>query len=298
MINQYEKIRYADERGYRILHIKGTHADSSTTPYLHYCSDPMLIWFISGSGSIKVEGKRYRINEGDLVLLNPTELFRISVEGEGYHERMTVLISESLFLSYPEAMKQLFAPIKEREKGIGNLIPAETVKKFGLDETLGKLLEHTCSDKSFAQLLVFCGIAELLTGIGEAKAGETQEQGQAISNPLIGEVLEYLNLHVTEDFEISDVAEEFNIDKSYLSHLFKEHVGMSLWTYVVLRRLQKFNSLIVEHDSIEEAAFLAGFKNYSNFFRLYKKHMGVSPTEFKKQIRKSAKIVNTDTRLF
>jgi len=76
------------------------------------------------------------------------------------------------------------------------------------------------------------------------------------------------------------------MNSSYLSHLFKDRVGMSLWNYVILRRLHRFNDLLQNGCSIEQACYEVGFQNYANFFRLYKKHMGLTPTQYKKQLQK------------
>jgi AraC-like DNA-binding protein len=56
--------------------------------------------------------------------------------------------------------------------------------------------------------------------------------------------------------------------------------------YLALRRIHLVNDLIRRGDPITEACFTAGFKNYSNFFRLYKKHTGLTPQEFKNSIGK------------
>lgn len=46
-----------------------------------------------------------------------------------------------------------------------------------------------------------------------------------------------------------------------------------------------FHALVRNGHSIEDASWQAGFANYSNFFRLYKKHTGMTPIQFKKQLR-------------
>ena len=76
MKSQFDKARYNDNPGYRLLHVKGAHAGDSPLPYLHYSPNFMLLYFKHGIGSIKIEGRHYDINEGDIILLNPSELFQ------------------------------------------------------------------------------------------------------------------------------------------------------------------------------------------------------------------------------
>ena len=48
--------------------------------------------------------------------------------------------------------------------------------------------------------------------------------------------------------------------------------------------LLMFNNALSDHVSLETAAYSVGFTNYSNFYRLYKKYMGLTPLEFKQQM--------------
>ena len=45
MITKYNKVRYDDNLGYRILHVTGTNTGESALPYLHHCLNYMLLYF-------------------------------------------------------------------------------------------------------------------------------------------------------------------------------------------------------------------------------------------------------------
>jgi len=283
---QYDKKRYDNNLGYRLLHVKGNHAGDSTLPYMHHSIDCMMVYFKSGEGVVKIEGKKYIIHEGDVLILNPNEIFRFNVNDKTYHERITLSLQAGIFDSFDRAENELFAPFYNRSKGIGNLIRKEQAVNFGIDRYFEEILENSKSHTPSSPLMAFCKIAELLSVISK-NILPSDDESQFVFNPFIGEVIDYINLHFKEDIDISSVAENFNIDKSYLSHLFKKHVGISLWTYTIYRRIQTFNRIITEMDSVEDACYEAGFKNYSNFFRLYKKHMNMTPSEYKKELSKA-----------
>ena len=287
---QYEKKRYNYGLGYRMLHVKGSHAGDSTLTYLHYSLSCMLIYFKSGEGVIKIEGRTYKLHAGDIVLLNPTEIFRFSVDDNIPHERLTINIDETMFDSFGEIHKELFSPFHNREKGAGNVIRAEKSRELGLDIYLDKILEYAESQEQTAPLMIFCKLTEFLSSLKDISAAD-QSENQVPLNPLVESVLEYLNIHFKEELSISSVAEKFNIDKSYLSHLFKEHTGVSLWTYVIYRRIQVFNTMLLQGGTAEENCYKVGFQNYSNFYRLYKKHMGVSPSQLKKETKTSFRTI-------
>lgn len=45
----------------------------------------------------------------------------------------------------------------------------------------------------------------------------------------VGEALEYVNTHMTEDISVRDIADALNVSQSYLSHAFKKSTGYGLW---------------------------------------------------------------------
>lgn len=286
MQEKYKRANYDDNLGYKIIHVDGMHAGESTLSYLHYSMNFLFMYFKSGEGNIKIEGRNYRIEEGDIIILKPTELFQFTVNDSIYHERISLNVNESLLNYFPYDFNALFEPFYEREKGIGNKISAKTVHEYGLDKYFDEIMKYVRLSDSTSAVLGFCKVVELLAELNKiVTPNEFKESSQIFLNPLIGKILNYLNMNFKEDITLADVAERFNIDKSYLSHLFKEHVGMSLWTYVIFRRIKTFNYLLITNNSIEDTCYQAGFQNYSNFFRLYKKYMKMTPTEYKKQIK-------------
>ncbi len=286
MSAEFCKINYTDNIGYRLLHAKGEDGADSTLDYLHYSSNYIIIYFHCGNGRIKIEGRSYIIREGDMIIINPSEIFQFSVDGGSYHERLTLSVNEALIKDFPYDCSSLFSPFYKREKGVGNRISAQRARDMGLDSLMLEILDCIKSPEPSQKALSFCKTIEFLVRLGGiVKPDESYNDESEGRHPLINSVLVYLNLHFKENISIEDVAGEFNIDKSYLSHLFKEQVGMSLWTYVVLRRIQQVNALMRRCESVEQACYGAGFQNYSNFFRLYKKYMKIAPTEYKKQLK-------------
>ena len=95
-----------------------------------------------------------------------------------------------------------------------------------------------------------------------------------------------MDAYYDDDLSLSEIADRFYHSKYHVCHLFREQVGVTLGDYLVLRRIHLVNDLIRRGDPVTEACFAAGFKNYSNFFRLYKKHTGMTPLEFKNSIGK------------
>ena len=111
-----------------------------------------------------------------------------------------------------------------------------------------------------------------------------EEKTKAVDNKIVNNVIAYINQNFQYEISLEEIAKEFYVDKFYISRLFKEYVGVTVWNYVIFRRISAFNDLIRVNTPIEEAYLRVGFLNYSNFFRLYKKHMNMTPSEYKKKV--------------
>lgn len=281
MEKHYQKEYYNDLPGFFMRHTVGPNAVDSTTGHLHLNANRMLLYFIQGSGNLVVEDKVHRIQAGDVIITDSTELFHCSIDPGVYHERISFHIAPQFWQKFPCSTEHLFRIFTARSKGEGNVIPAKTVESSGLGAALKELFELIQQDSPNRDMLALSKLIQLLTlldGLRSTVDAPIQKES------LLHQVLQYLNEHYTEDISVAQVAEAFHITPSYLAHWFKNRTGLSPWNYVILRRLKRANDLMTQGHSAEEACYRVGFDNYANFFRLYKKHTGVSPSQFKKQL--------------
>lgn len=283
----YQKHCYTTGYGVQLNHTMGSSAEASTLGFPHSTSEFMLYYFLHGTGNIKIEGRSYEIQAGDMILLNPAEMFHCTIDSSKYHERYVLHIDNSVIQNFPDNCQDLLNTFYARQKGYGNHISAHTVTESGLDTLMKSIYTYIQGEKAADTAMVICKTVELLVQINTIlKDPSAVAQPPTYENKLIHRVLLFLDKHHQENISISNIAQNFNIDKSYLSHLFKNNVGTSVWNYVIFLRINHFNNLIIHNHSIEEACHQSGFQNYSNFYRLYKKHMGITPQQFKQQYKK------------
>ena len=278
----FEKRRYRTAFGFQLSHTQGIISSSSTVSRPHTTANYMVFYFLHGHGNIRVEGKTYEMNAGDVVFISPPELFCCTVDRDHFHERMVLYLPPSIIERLPGDYSFLWDPFTRHEKGVGNHIPAETVRVYGLDALFAEMHEQVMRGDPTGELLAFGKVVELLTVLERCTDDSATRPHRS---SLIDDVLAYLNENYTQPLTVAEVANQFFVNPSHLAHLFKECTGMPLWTYVILRRIQRFNELLQQGCAAEEASRRVGFQNYSNFFRLYKKYERMTPAEYKKQLR-------------
>lgn len=95
---------------------------------------------------------------------------------------------------------------------------------------------------------------------------------------------EYLNDNIDKNISLDLIGKDIGISKYYLHRLFTEIYGHTPLEYLTSIRLEKAKSqLQYSKDSIFKIAIECGFDNTSYFSNLFKKHVGVSPTLFRKE---------------
>lgn len=285
MADNYIKELYDDILGLRLHHTKGEFAGKSTTQYLHYDVELSFIYFIEGIGEIKIEGKQYDIQDGDLILLKPSELYHCVVKDGRYHERLVLYFNSSLLQNFGAVGLDFFEPFYKRKNGIDNKIPKTVIEGEKINHLLLELLELLKKANETDKLVAVCKTIEILAKIRSIILKKLTEKGfEYQENELINKVIAYINQNFQYEISLDEISKKFFVDKFYISRLFKEQVGVTMWNYVIFRRLTAFNDLICANTPIEDAYLRVGFQNYSNFFRLYKKHMNMTPSEYKKKV--------------
>ena len=103
------------------------------------------------------------------------------------------------------------------------------------------------------------------------------------SQQLIDRLRKYMEEHLKEDISLSSVANQLNVSKYYLSHLFKSVTGITVTEFRnELRLTVAKNMLIGSKKSIDEIAEAVGFASTAYFTEIFTRSEKVPPREYRK----------------
>jgi len=114
------------------------------------------------------------------------------------------------------------------------------------------------------------------------------EQKLALTSPSRSASLDrcrvYIDEHCTEDFDVETLAHVACVTPSYLSRLFKKHLGTTPMRYRNAVRVEKAKHLLlIKSASVEEIADVLGFEDAKYFSQLFKSITSLTPSEFRRK---------------
>ncbi|WP_455616971.1 response regulator transcription factor [Eisenbergiella sp.] len=97
----------------------------------------------------------------------------------------------------------------------------------------------------------------------------------------INNVREYVRSHINEELVMEDIARQVHLNCDYLNRLFKKEMGIPLSRYVIQQKIERAKWLLTHTDwKVGDIAASVGYYNYSSFYRIFTKIVGVSPQEY------------------
>lgn len=111
---------------------------------------------------------------------------------------------------------------------------------------------------------------------------------------IVEEVVREVDLMFAHRISLKELARKHYISPNYLSHLFKQEKGQSFIHYLIHRRLQAARMLLEQEISLYEVARMVGYDDYAHFSKLFKKHLGHSPLDYKNHIKRQQQFVQDD----
>jgi two-component system response regulator YesN len=101
------------------------------------------------------------------------------------------------------------------------------------------------------------------------------------SNHIVKATKEFLEKHYTEDISLENVAEQVNISPQYFSKLIKKTTGFNFIDWLSMLRVKKAKELLTNSNlTVKEVCFMVGYKDPNYFSRIFKKRIGITPSEY------------------
>lgn len=232
-----------------------------------------IFYFVSGNAEFLVEGARYPLESGSILIMRPSESHRAKILGGGKFERYAVNFSVS-FIDHIDPERRLLKAFFDRPLGRGNLFLSTEF----CGDNIRKIFAEMCkkSSRYETQVNVKTHLFWLLDRINRAWQKRSSEEYAPPQN-ISERIVFYINHHLFDELSVPMLAERFFLSPSQFSRVFKQATGASPWEYITIKRLTSAREKIRSGETVQYAAESCGFRDYSTFYRAYIKYFGRSP---------------------
>lgn len=231
-------------------------------PHIHNGFE--LIYFLDGDATHIIEGRRLKLQKGDLVLIRPLQHHFIQIDGASRYERYDIL----------------FDSVRHGIEGIEAL--PENAEVVNLcDNPLAQdvfrrcdFYKENCSEEDFNRLLPHL-LSELFYSL-RLSAKQNLHHCDALS-PTVSRALEYINQNLCTLTDIKEISDNLYVSESYLFRAFKRELHQTPKKYILEKRLLVADKLLDSGMKPTAVAQSCGFSDYTTFYRNFVEFFGYSP---------------------
>ncbi|MBQ7063487.1 MAG: helix-turn-helix domain-containing protein [Firmicutes bacterium] len=257
-------------------------SDSYTMPVEHFHNYYEIYYLREGSRYFFIRDNTYYIKAGELVLVDRREMHRTLETLEKYHDRVVFDVYENLI---EEPQGQFAALLHELFKDGSRILSFTGADKDYVDSLMGRIYNEISQRRAGYELMVRVYVLQILVFANRnmTRLSKDAEESLRHANKRIFEVLNYINTHYMESLKLEAVAQQFFINKYYLSHTFKEVTGFTFTEYLSNVRIKEAERLLVKTDTpVTEIAGMLGFQSVTHFGRVFHKVAGTSPLNYRR----------------
>lgn len=292
MKSRLEAMGISLENIYQELEMSSSYADSHrdisygterVLPHSHsfyeliLCSSCQNVHYLMGS-------QRYRLQKGDVLLIPPgvshCPLFPEMMQRP--YERIVVWINAELL----QQVHQRPEMAHDRERWNSHYLLRTGGTRW--ENAIAEAFQRGCSESEKRypgwEAALYGNTTMLIALLNRAMQMD-REPPVSEQDGLLDALLGYVEDHLREKISISSAARHLLVSESTVTHLCSRQLGISFYQYVIKQRLAVSKQLMQEGKALGQIWEIAGFADYSTFYRAFRKEYGISPREFRKLLQ-------------
>ena len=272
---EYEIIRHDQIKGLNVL------ANDIHMRSLHMHHDMELLLVVRGTGMINVRNKKCHVVPGDAILVNAFDTHEIICIQEGI-VCLIVQVSNHFLRDYYPAIRNIIF----LEESIRPFFSEEEYLRlcqdiFDLTELYVKaepLFELSCVTRMSDILYL------LIRNVPTETLNEAEYTKRKKLNRRFNRISSYIEANYQNQIRLADIAEQEEITITHLSHIFRDHFGISFQEYIKGKRLEHALRLIGDKTmTLSDIASASGFSELKYMTRAFREAFGLTPEQFRKQ---------------
>ena len=233
------------------------------------------------------------IKPGDILIIPPGIPHRFFTPGQNEpYERICLFVHQTFFNSMEYGTFQMQKIINTKEALYMHLEGDDFLFLFNRLKDIINLSESNDDLDIFIARSALCAWLAYLFRIIQ---NMPKDQIIKHKNKLINDIIAYINDNYMDDsLTLDSIAKQFYISKYTLIHLFKRYTAITPHQWIIKKRIYSSLKLMEDGLALKDIAFEVGFKQYSNFYKMFEREMGIAPYIYYKTISKRNSAASKD----
>lgn len=258
--------------------------EKSMDIHIHDCYE--IYYSISGGQQFLIDNRFYDFNPGDVFFINQYESHYLSKIDDSTHERIIIAVHPNFLKQHSTANTDLNYCFSYRDEVSGHCLSLSLEEQKRFMFYFNKLRNNNGygSDildvATFLELMTFLNQTYHLHNSADYSPDSLLNKSPVPDHSQIGAILSYINQNIANNLALEHLAQKFYISTSYLCRIFKNATGTTINKYITAKRIALAKNLLDEGNTAFDACTRCGFQDYSNFYKAFKKSMGVSPRKY------------------
>ena len=267
-IKLYENVPFIDNR----FTVKFKMYENVCELAPHWHEHFEILYILSGEAEFLVGGEQYTAEEGALVVVNPSQIHTFKSRGVSYY----------CMLIYPE----FFSDISAVTERIECVIQGDS-RAWGLIDSIANEIH---SAKPYKDMMVkaytYSLLAHLLREHSLEPQSEEELRRERIMRGRMSDVCKYISENYMRDISTRELASLCYLTESHFCRFFKGAMGKTAVQYINGFRVERAKVILNKSSlPISEVAEAVGFSDLNYFSRTFKKIVGRTPLEYRKEYK-------------
>lgn len=240
--------------------------------------DYRLFYILENTGQIIMEDQTYDLCPDSLIIIPP------AVEYYFRGHMKTLVLNFDITRRFHDRSTPICPP-RTHEFDASLLFETETLDEFSqpyffkADITIRDALLNIVSEFQTHSIYSDATVSAML----KLLFPKLLHHNTTAENRLCEKVMSYIRIHASSINSNQEIADAFGYHPVYLGELFKEKTGKTLHTAILDEKIHLACQFLTRTDiSITEIGFLSGFSSRTHFCTVFKEHLGVTPSNYRK----------------
>lgn len=280
--NIFESSIFKDDIEIKILNANESFLTNENSSRIQFHPFIYFYFIVEGSGTFFIENDSIKIKKNDLVIINSNIGHNLYVDEDEYAVKTLGFGLESIGLtSHLEEVQS------EEELELDNFFHITWENKEAkINEIFSKIVDEFHSENLYAKTLADALASYFLINFLRHFRNEIEVVPDININRRIDYIKSYIDNNYSLDLSLEGLSNMAYMNKFHLIAEFKQSYRVTPIEYLILKRIEVSKGLLIStNHSMETIADIVGFNSQSYFNQVFRKKVGITPSQFRKKHR-------------